>query len=243
MRRRAHVWAVAVLTIASLVSSCSGDGSTGTLFTIEISPEFVQGAVPGSATGVLVTITNEEPTLDPVSLSVVADGAEVSVRPTEIREGEVAEVTLVAPATTEEVPLDIVVTGRRGAVEVSATRSTVIRPFEDSERAYADTLLGVFTSWLEENRPDLGIGPDTEFTGSFVSPVLVVTHYLYLSDDWELGLSWHVMVPPDDWAEIYLRPRDQLRPTLAFRLTSRQAAFDDGNVDIVAVDPPAEVTR
>jgi hypothetical protein len=28
--------------------------------------------------------------------------------------------------------------------------------------------------------------------------VLIVEHYLFFSTDWELDLSWHVMIPPDD---------------------------------------------
>ncbi len=245
MRRHTPTWVAAFLTTVIVASGCGGDEEPADAvpFTIGIAPEIVQGAIPGEATGVLVTISNAEPTEQPVGLTVEADGAEVWVEPTEVRQGQVAEVTVVAEPTAEERPLEIVVTGRRGDLEATAVRSTTVRPWESSEDEYARTLLGLFTSWLAENEPELGIGPDTGFTGSFVCPVLVVTHYLFLSEDWEVGLSWHVMVPPDDWAEIYLRPRDQAIPTLAFRLQSQDAALNDGVVDISPVTPPPEVLR
>lgn len=51
------------------------------------------------------------------------------------------------------------------------------------------------------------------------------------------------MVAPDDWAELYLRPRDSLTPTRAFRLSSWSTALGGGRVEITDVAPPAEVVR
>lgn len=213
-------------------------------FTMTVSPEFVQGAIPGASTGVLVTIADEQPTDMPVEISVTATGAIVTVEPSRIVAGQVAEVTIVADAATAERPLDIVVTGTRGDLTSSVTRSTTVLPWEDDRAPYAGQLLDLFTAWLAENEPDLGITPSTAFTGTFVAPsLLVVSHYLYVSDEWELGVAWHIMVAPDDWAEIYVRPRDELAPTHAYRLASQQAAFEDEVVDIAATAPPAEVVR
>jgi hypothetical protein len=71
----------------------------------------------------------------------------------------------------------------------------------------------------------------------------VVSHYEFTNDDYELGLSWHIMVPPDDWSELYLRPRDELNPTRAFRMSSWSAAMEGGEVEFTEVSPPAEVVR
>lgn len=243
MRRRTVCFAAAVLLVGAMASGCGGDAATAVPFTVEISPEFVQGLVPGETTGVLVTITNEQPTDEPVEVTAAAEGAEITVEPASIRTGEVAEVMIVAEPASEERAVEIVVTGRRGDIEATASRSTVVRPWDDGDQAYAEELLGLFTTWLAEHEPDLGIGPETAFAGSFVSPVLVVTHHMFLSEDWEIGLSRHVMVPPDDWAEVYLRPRDELAPTHAFRLQSQDGALLDGVVEITAVAPPPEVVR
>jgi hypothetical protein len=236
--------AAAAFLLAGTVVACGDGGSSTVSFTLQLSPEFVQGAIPGSVTGVLVTISNDTATDEPVELSAAADGAAVSVAPAAIREEEVAEVTVVVDQATAERPLEIVVTGRRGALESTATRATTVFTWEDDRGVYAEALLDIFTSWLADNVPELGIDPTTEFSGSFVAPgLLVVSHYLFLSDGWELGLAWHVMVPPDDWSEIYLRPRGDPAPTMAFRLQSQAGALDDGVVTIEAVPPPVEVVR
>ena len=51
------------------------------------------------------------------------------------------------------------------------------------------------------------------------------------------------MVAPDDWAELTIRPRDQLTPTHAFRLNSWSAAVAGGDIQIETVEPPPEVIR
>jgi hypothetical protein len=51
------------------------------------------------------------------------------------------------------------------------------------------------------------------------------------------------MVAPDDWAELYLRPRDELRPTRAFRVSSWSAALAGEPVEFTEVAPPDEVVR
>lgn len=243
MSRRVLVL-LAVCLIPLWGAACSEAESAAVPFSIQLSPEFVQGAIPGAATGVLATVRNESPTDEPVELSASAEGAQVSIQPSRINEGDVAEVSVVPGPADAERPLQIIVIGNRGELEAEAVRSTTVMAWEDDRGEYARTLLGLFTSWLEDNEPELGIDPATEFSGSYVAPgLLVVSHYLFMSEDWELGLSWHVMVAPDDWAEIYLRPRSELTPTMAFRMQSQTAALESEAVDIQAVSPPAEVVR
>jgi hypothetical protein len=69
--------------------------------------------------------------------------------------------------------------------------------------------------------------------------ILVVSHYLFFSSGWELGLMWHVMIPPHDWTEIYLRRRGDLAPAYAFRLDSRT----DPAAVPHPVAPPPEIDR
>lgn len=233
---------LAFVVVATVLGACGDDAAT-TPFTLQIAPAFVQGAVPGATTGVIVTITNDSATDEPVTITAAAPGALVTVVPGEIRDNEVAEIWVIPDPATEERELEITVTGTRGEIVVTATKAAVVMPWDDDRGDEADDLLAVFVGWLDANRPDLGIGPDTGFTGSLSAPgLLVVSHYLYLSDEWELGLAWHVMIPPDDWADIYLRPRAAAAPTLAFRLAS-QAAARQGTVEITEVTPPAEIVR
>lgn len=71
----------------------------------------------------------------------------------------------------------------------------------------------------------------------------MVSHYTFYSPDWEVGAAWHIMVPPDDFAEVYLRSRGELRPSLGFRLDSWQTALEAGDLTITEIDPPMEVVR
>lgn len=247
MAGRRLLWlATAGILATALLPGCGDDDAAPetTPFTLTVTPGNVFGAVPGAAWGLLVTVGDEGPDGGAVDLTATAEGATITVEPARIEAGEIAEVTVVADAATEERPLDIVITARRGEVEHSVATSTVVVPWEDDRGPYARDLLEVFATWLGENRPDLGIGPETEFSGSMVAPqLLVVSHYLFRSGDWEAGMSWHVMTPPDDWADLYLRPGDSSVPTLAFRLASQAAAFEDGVVEITETTPPDEVVR
>jgi hypothetical protein len=72
--------------------------------------------------------------------------------------------------------------------------------------------------WLAAAHPELGITADTEWKPVFVSTLLVVSHYSYWSEDWEVTVAWHNMIPPDDWTEVHLRRRGvDTAPSLAWR--------------------------
>jgi hypothetical protein len=111
---------------------------------------------------------------------------------------------------------------------------------EDDRQEYATGLLYKFVSWLAANHPELGITADTTWNGTMVSPVwLVVSHYLFFSEEWELHIEWHIMVPPYDWAKIDLRHRfDALAPSYAFEIPSL-----DANSEPVAIEVPEAVWR
>jgi len=91
-----------------------------------------------------------------------------------------------------------------------------------------------FIPWLAENHPEFGITSETEWTGTIVRPhFMVVMFYLFFSEEWEMGVSWHVMVPPHDWARIYLRHRfTEVSPSYAFEISSRDAQEEPHAVDL-----------
>lgn len=250
---------VAAALVLTLVAACEGSATPATSTTevtstrpgpvtttpvgpVVVSPEFIQGAIPGAEVVLLVSQNDETAGLATVTAS--AAGAEVSVRPSEISGTEVAEVTVVPDATATETELNIIIEVATGGTIHSVTRTTPLLPWDDDRADQAAEILGLFTSWLAENRPDLGVTPETEFEGTFLAPqLLVVSHYGFFDDEWEIGLSWHVMIPPDDFSEIYLRPRAALWPTVAFRIGSWQTALDTGDYQIAEVEPPFEVVR
>ncbi len=73
-----------------------------------------------------------------------------------------------------------------------------------------------------------------------VSPQwLVVSHYLFFSEAWELHLEWHVMIAPHDWAKIDLRKRfEEIRPSSAYEISSVSAKSAPGPIEV-----PPEIWR
>jgi hypothetical protein len=119
-------------------------------------------------------------------------------------------------------------------------------PGENTLDADARRILGLFLPAIARDHPELGIGPADLATleGRVVAPrLLVVSHYAFFSERYELGLSWHIMIAPDDWTELYVRQLDQLAPSLAFKIGSWSTALNGGSLSVGQVDPPVEVVR
>lgn len=110
---------------------------------------------------------------------------------------------------------------------------------EDAVRQKAIATLDLFLPYLAEQYPELGITPETEWQPCYVVSPFIVTYYLFFSEEWELGLWWHVMIAPNDWARIYLRRRYQeLAPSLAFEIPSLSAPQEPQQIE-----PPESIYR
>jgi hypothetical protein len=191
-----------------------------------------------------VTVQDAEGASGEVSLSASFPDGAATVSPGSIKSGEIAEVTITADPTNEELETAVEVTAERGSEERTASRPVSVMLGEDELGPMAADLLAVFTEWLAESHPELGIGPERDFEGNIVAPrLLEVSHYFFVDEEYELGLSWHVTIQPHDWSELYIRPRDALTPTLAFRVSSWSAALEGGEVEFTDVPPPEEVVR
>ena len=142
------------------------------------------------------------------------------------------------PGPKEIVTLNI--RGERGDEIQTQTATIVVRPGEDLLLDPAVEMRDRFIPWLTQNHPELGITTQTGWTGTIVTPhILVVTHYLFLTDEWEMEVRWHVMIPPYDWTVIYLRRRGvETRPSYAFKIDSVS-----GNTTPYMIDPPEAVWR
>jgi hypothetical protein len=98
----------------------------------------------------------------------------------------------------------------------------------------------VFISYLALNYPNLGIDVCTRWIGFTNAPMtLVVEHFLFLSENWELELSRHVMIPPYDWVQGYIRPRSQISPIWAGKIDS----WSDINHTVSEINPPPQIYR
>jgi hypothetical protein len=227
-----------VLVIASILTICliaSCGVNEAAPFSIKVIPEKIEDSISGQMCLFLVTVTEEGPESsegEAVNISATATDATVTVSPQAITPSQVAEVIVVPEVTLlpdeESRTLTVTVNGERDGIKQTETVTLdvlqdIIDP--DGLSDYATELRNRFIPWLAANHPELGITEDTEWTPSVVRPhILVVMYYLFFSEEWEMGLRWHVMIPPHDWAEIYLRHRTtEVSPTYAFKISSLEA--------------------
>lgn len=114
---------------------------------------------------------------------------------------------------------------KKYSIEVIATHSGVEKKISlevelfNWETSSFDTayekLLG-FKNWLESINPNYShIFKNPELYYSTYPEILIVEHLTFISDDYEVRLSYHVMIPPYDWSKICIRKRDKIGAELA----------------------------
>jgi hypothetical protein len=219
---------IVIIAIANLPPA--GEADENTAFHINVIPEQLNGeSIAGQHCVFLVTITDKGEECElPVHILATAPGAEVVIYQEDIFEGEVAEVVVIPAQSSVGTIIEVTITGNRDNASDEKDVSFSVAEGEDDRQEYAGMLLDRFVSWLATNHPELGITEDTAWNGTMVSPVwLVVSHYLFFSEEWEVHIAWHIMVPPDDWARIDLRHRfDELEPSYAFEISSVYATSE-----------------
>ena len=200
------------------------------------------------------------PAPGPVHITTMTQGpmANVTVKPEYIYPGEVCEVTVIsitAPSVQfrpglgkgdspygEGDELIVEISGTRDNFQQNQDVNINILPGEDTLLEYASVVRDRFSPYLAENYPQFGITEDTEWIGTIVKPhILVVSHYLFFSEEWEMGVMWHIMIPPYDWGKIYLRHRyTNFAPQYAFEISSLSAEPPE---EPFPIDPPPQVDR
>ncbi len=228
----------AILAYAIYLMQGGPEGSSD--FNISVVPTYLRESVPGQRCVLLVTVADlEGGEGGAVEITASAQGATVEIEGDRILPGEVAEVSVIPDPTETERNVTVTVTGRRG-VERKAKATIPVVLGDNEEPEMARQVRERFVSWLEENHRELNVTSETEWTGTLVTPrFLVVTHYLYFSEEWEMHVYWHVMIEPYDWAKIELRRRfAELSPSYAFEISSLTQGDDP-----VPMEPPDEAWR
>ena len=119
-------------------------------------------------------------------------------------------------------------TGRISRIRLTATHAdssrelsfdAVIYEWEDGEPSMAMEKRARFVQWLATRHPELG-DAGSGLTARYLTypELLIVEHWTFLSDAWEMRVCVHVMVPPDDWSMMLLRRRGEMLPLLAARM-------------------------
>lgn len=141
--------------------------------------------------------------------------------------------------------LKLTVTGTRDSLQSGDIATITVRPVEVAPLTeYATTLRDLWVNWLADNHPEYDIHTGTQWEPYDVKPnIAVVSYFTWISDDWEMGLTWHVTRPGDDWTRIYLRPRDELAPRHGYQIDSQFAALAGDATPSGEIEPPTEVYR
>ncbi len=228
----------------SVPSPSSSPTPVAAAFAIEVTPPEVppevRAAIPGEHICFLVVVKDESASPMPVTIAATAEGAEVgTIEPAQLTPGVVGEVWVIPASATTETTASVTITASRGSVTKSETRSIPVFPMIDERAADAQPHFERWVAWLAGAHPEFGITATTEWDPEFVSILLVVSHYAYFSDEWEMTIAWHNMIPPDDWSEVHLRRRGvDVRPSVAFKIDSSSGATEPH-----AIDPPEVVVR
>jgi hypothetical protein len=231
MKKSLSIILVLVLGLAiSLMAGCSSSKAEKVPFQLDIVPEQLKGhSIAGQKCCFLVVIKEEgQAGKTPVEISAEATGAQVVINHKDILAGQVAEVVVTPDAASTGKSVAVKISGRRGELTDQEERTFEVIEGEDDRHEYAVELQAKFISWLAKSHPELKIGADTEWEGTMVSPQwLVVAHYLFFSEEWEMHIEWHIMIAPYDWVRIDLRHRyDQAKPSYAFEISSREAGSE-----------------
>ena len=125
----------------------------------------------------------------------------------------------------------------------SIIEETAIVDVVNWSSSFSDEIIqmkNTFTNFLIENYSSFIVAENSsmEFMGN-APQILIVEHYLFRSDSWELELSRHVMLVPDDWVRVYLRARNSIQPCWAGTITS----WGSGNHTIFEINPPESIYR
>lgn len=97
-----------------------------------------------------------------------------------------------------------------------------------------------FVSYLSSNKSSFGINESILWDGFDNAPqILIVEHYLFRSEFWELALSRHITIAPHDWVKVYIRPRSQINPVWSGIIES----WSSSNYSVIELDPPSSIFR
>jgi hypothetical protein len=75
-----------------------------------------------------------------------------------------------------------------------------------------------FMFWLMHEHPEYSEVADQKwFVYNTYPQIWIVEHWTFLSEEWEMRICFHVMIPPYDWSMMRLRKRGEAEAELAAR--------------------------
>ena len=235
---------IIVVAIIAAVYYATAPPATAPYY-IQVIPQHIEDSVPGQRCVFLVVVEDEGEGTgkgEAVAISATAPGSTAAIDPQAITPQQVAEATVIPDEASVGKTLTVTIQGERSGLKQTEMVTVKVQEGHDMPWPYAEEVRDAFVPWLATNHPELGITSETEWTGTIVYPhILVVSYYLFFSEDWEMGVRWHVTRVPDDWAEIYLRRRfTETQPSFGFKIDSFKM---EPRPEPHSVEPPESVWR
>jgi hypothetical protein len=147
--------------------------------------------------------------LDRQILNRESDVAEITIRPEVTAPIKTYRINVIAcrPAVSPPAPLDLCQT-----VELEIEMLPWGGAVPDYAQAKRDELL----EWVEATHSEFGRLSAQKWYPYMTYPgILVVEHWTFLNEEWEMRVCFHVMIPPYDWSMIQLRERGEVYPIFA----------------------------
>jgi len=133
----------------------------------------------------------------------------------------VAEITIQPGLKAEIKNYEIILNAYHAGLTKSLRFVVEMYPYQQFDTSWVVTKRDEFMPWLEHEHPEFADVLDQEWFAYLTYPqIWVVEHWTFLSDEWELRICFHVMIPPYDWSMMRLRKRGESEPIFAARRES-----------------------
>lgn len=228
--------ALIVLALAGCATAPNTKPPAAAPFSIELTPSTLAQAYVGQPLVFLVAVNGSNDG-GLVRVDARAPGAAVGVIHADAPVGTVAEVTVAPDVSMIDLNVTLTVTATRGSE--SHVANVTFQVWSLSGAIPSEKAVEVrtqFVRWLEVAHPELNVTEETPWAEAFTKPILIVTYDEFYSPRWEMGIRWHVMIPPYDWADMYLRERFiSTQPESMWRIDSLSNGMEPRAVPIEGV--------
>jgi hypothetical protein len=150
------------------------------------------------------------------------------------------EIFLYPNSTHLEKTVEVTVNATNNEISASSSAFVTVVNWTMTIDAEIYDMQNRFVQYLEANCTSYNINNSISWQEFGSAPmILIVSHYLFKSEFWEMELSRHVTMEPHDWVKIYLRPRNSLLPIWCGKINS----WLSSNHTIEVIVPPDEIYR
>lgn len=139
----------------------------------------------------------------------------------------VAEITIRPDSLIEVGEYILRLTAQNRDVVNSLEFMVEIFPAEPQDPRWAVRKKDEFMPWLKKTHPEyVEVINQKWFKYQTYPQIWIVEHWTFLSEEWEMRICFHVMIPPHDWSMMRLRKRGEAEPELAARRESDGTIYE-----------------